>query len=287
MTSLQKAIESEAFAINTIKLGVNNSAGKNLLWIIVEADDDVSLYKKLFNSKSTMVLSPHREENKNGGCQNLLIIVERILNEGITDRIIGIRDKDCIFFKDPQHQLPKNIFATDTRDLEMMMLKSENVKSEFNKQYNTFNEHFSKSLETARKIGCLHIHNQVDQCMCDFHMAISWQKLLDTRSGDLVNNWKQLLIESFNANNTTSTILDINEYDKIFVRYQTIDDYEVCRGHDMVTLLSNYIKHNLSKKKIHLILIEHYSCEDFKKTDLYASINAWILDNHLNACVLN
>jgi hypothetical protein len=286
MIPLREAIEHR-YAISTIKLGVKSPVGKNRLWIIVEADDDVSLYKKLFNSQNTQVLSSRREENNNCGCTNLLIIVESILSEGITDRIIGIRDRDCIFFKEPHHQLPQNIFVTDARDLEMMLLKSKNVQMEFNKQYNTFNVHFSKSLGTARKIGCLHIHNQVYDCKCDFHVATSWQKLLDARSGDLVNNWKQILIDAFNANNTTSTILDVNQYDSISDNYQSIDDYEICQGHDVVTLLANYIKHNLSKKKIHFILIEHYSCEDFKKTDLYISINDWILNNHLNVSILN
>ena len=182
--SLKSVIEPKKLALQTIPLLAKSDRGCQMTYVIVESEYDQLIYAKFFDLQKVHIFtSSMSEKNFQESCTCVEDIVSLITqNSNVT--LMGIRDADYTTF-DTTYSLPLNIFRTDARDIEMMMFDCGEVRTELNK-LNEFDDYFSKSLSIAREIGFYRIVNDVHRRGFSFKKNLKYDKLLDSRTGDLM-----------------------------------------------------------------------------------------------------
>jgi hypothetical protein len=271
LTSLTTASTHFKTAINTIPLAVKSTKGSQLVYIIVEDVSDMLIFRKFFNHTSTQIFISCISENENA--KRSCVYVENIVSTISTTSnalIIGIRDADYTIF-DTTYTLPDNVFRTDARDIEMMMFECDDVKHEFTTKFD-FELYYNKTITIARKIGYYRIFNDIHKLGFSFKKQLKFSDLLDNKTGDLKAESINLFSDLFFAN---STIHTKDEFDTHIQNVEHAPNTTICRGHDVVTILANYLKNKYTKVEIELTLAVYYSYQSFKKSILYRDIENW------------
>jgi len=116
LTSLQSIVQNQKYALQTIPLASSTPIGKEIVWIIVEDQDDKEIYSKFFTKDCYIFNSQISNSNTSRGCKNVENIVSTILNIDHSIYIFGIRDRDYTIF-DPNYTIPSNVFYTILRQL--------------------------------------------------------------------------------------------------------------------------------------------------------------------------
>jgi len=271
LTSLTSASTHFKTAINTIPLAVKSIKGSKLVYVIVEDESDLLIFRKFFNHTSTQIFISCISENENakGSC----VYVENTVTTISTTTkalIIGIRDADYTIF-DTTYTLPNNVFRTDARDIEMMMFECDDVKHEFITKFD-FEPYYNKTITIARTIGYYRIFNDIHKLGFSFKKLLKFSDLLDSKTGDLKADSIDLFSDLFFKHSTTHTKVEFESYIK---ELEHAPDTTICRGHDVVTILANYLKNNYTKAEIELTLAVYYSYQSFKKSILYRDIENW------------
>lgn len=119
-------------------------AGLRVTWVVVEAEEDVAVYERFMQPDSTVVKTSESETGRKGYA-NVELIVREIKQEVPVAHIMGIRDADYSQYEEG-YTVPDNIFLTDRRDLEMMLLEAETVKRELRVWIQAFDEAFAKCI---------------------------------------------------------------------------------------------------------------------------------------------
>src|SRR5580693_6880159 len=106
--------------LNELKLDIShpNSIGK--VFVLLEGESDVRLFRKLFNLENCKV------ENIPGGNPKLEECVQTLIANYAL--VIGIRDADFIHLNNIPYQ-KANIFLTDFHDIEMVMISTDELFS--------------------------------------------------------------------------------------------------------------------------------------------------------------
>ena len=132
------------------------------IWCVVEADEDKKVYKKLLHSRVHIEVAsiasdaePYKETH---GCEAVEQVVADLLAMNEAAYIFGIRDTDYTRFTTTYQQSP-NVFLTDGRDLEMMLLKSQDVKNAINVLATRVPDALNKACTISREIGYVRIFN--------------------------------------------------------------------------------------------------------------------------------
>lgn len=94
---------------------------------MVEAKDDADLYEKFLPRDTTVFVNASIDTSGIKGYANVEIIVRDVKAEEPRAHIMGIRDTDYTRYENG-YAASANIFLTDRRDLEMMLLASDSVK---------------------------------------------------------------------------------------------------------------------------------------------------------------
>ena len=92
------------------------------------------------------------------GYANVEFIVREIKQEVPVAHIMGIRDADYSRYEE-EYMVPENIFLTDRRDLEMMLLETESVKHTLRVWLPMYDEAFANCIPICRHFGYLRIFN--------------------------------------------------------------------------------------------------------------------------------
>ena len=150
-----------------IRLALNSPAGLRVSWIVVEGEDDVAVYSKFMEPENTVVKTSEGSDGKQGYA-NVETIVTEIKSDVPVAHIFGIRDADYSKY-DERHGCPGNIFLTDRRDLEMMLLESDSVQHTLDEWLPDFENKLKKCLPVCRYFGYLRICNEVHNLGCKFH----------------------------------------------------------------------------------------------------------------------
>ena len=156
-------------------------------WVLVEAMEDKLAYGKFFNSERTLVYIP-KEVGYENGCDNVEYVVGWFVSREPKIAVIGIRDKDYVLFVNPLHVWPVNVFATDFRDVEMLMLSSPAVRQMLGNLKNYTETKMNQSFEIARELGYLRIFNDVQQKGIRFNDTVKQRLYWDGVS--VCPNWK-------------------------------------------------------------------------------------------------
>lgn len=261
---------------SAIMQALKSDLGKRTVWVIVEAEDDYNVYLTFMDSASTVVKT---SEGTGGNCSyaNVESIVTDIKTEVPLTHIFGIRDADYTKYEAAQHVFPANIFVTDRRDLEMMMLEVESVKQALTKWAPTYEVAFEKCVPICKHFGYLRIYNCLNDLDVSFHRHLNTGKYWDYKTHDLAANWEENSTGIFMA--LAGKACSPEEFREFVITHtlDTEDFYDICRGHDLLPLLSKALirEHIYSVDNLMLTMSKAYSIDDFKTTHLYANIKAW------------
>lgn len=275
LKSLRDTVVEPAGTKSAIRQAIKSPAGLRLVWVVVEAEEDVKVYEK-FMLPDSVIVKTSEDETGRKGYSNVEFIVREIKAEVPLTHIMGIRDADYSRFKS-DFTVPVNIFLTDRRDLEMMLLESELVKQALRAWAPAYDEAFSKCVPICRHFGYLRIYNDVNEMSVKFHDNLHLNRYWNYREQAVVDSWEQDSTARF----VTLSAGRCKEADvQAFITTQKLEDkslYDVCRGHDLLQLLSlNLINVQIySVSAIMNKMIEVYCLDDFKATHLYADILAW------------
>jgi len=289
MSSSLKNIQVQKEPIYTesvIRTAIRSSIGEKWMWIVVEDEDDMRVYKKFCSPSVTRVL-PSLAENKSKSCKNVEYIVEKV-RTAYTPKISGIRDADYTRYIEPPYVVPEQVYLTDERDVEMQMLASESVKQGLELWNSSIPEHLDwiyKNVTHER--GCMRLISDVYKLGCSFKDDAKISHLWDSSKRTMAVNWQTTMYDDFfnNCKNIDSPLhpFSRNMYAEI-KRKKSLDsasDYKICQGHDVVSLLQYMLGDNkFNSDRIMVRMTECYSLADFRRTDLYKNLKC--LESKLN-----
>ena len=284
LQSLKDVVREPYGTKSAILLALKSHTGLRKAWIVVEAEEDVAVYEHFMRPDTTIVKTSVDSTGRKG-YGNVEKIVHDVKEEESRAHIIGIRDADYLRYKDG-YVPPVNIFLTDRRDLEMTLLEAESVKQALRTWVSTFDEAYAKCILLCRYFGYLRIYNEIADLSVVFHKNLRPTKYWDFTKHCIQSGWEQDCTAKFVAlAEGKCSDTDVSA----FVDDKTLEvesDYDICRGHDLLSILSLVlIKKEYSEKSIMLKMIEAYSLDDFKATQLYANIKEWQITEDVNVLV--
>lgn len=254
-----------------IKMAMRSPAGSRVVWAIVEGKDDVDFYSRMLNKDAITIKISEGDDGRRGYKYVEMIVVE-IVEEEINAKIFGIRDRDYTFFEFPTHVFPENIFVTDRRDLEMMLLESPSVVSGLEEWTSCFAQAWQKIIPVARYLGYMRICNHVNDYGCILRNSIKPGNLWDFGIHEFISSWKSVCVSAMNA------WISEKELEQFIIMkdLQAFSDYDICRGHDVIKLLTlALVRKEYTKDVITNKIINLYTYNDFQRTNLYSKIKSW------------
>lgn len=270
---------------SVIRTTVRSSIGEKWMWIVVEDEDDMRVYKKFFSLSITRVL-PSLAENESKSCKNVESIVEKV-RTAYTPRIAGIRDADYTRYIEPPHVVPEQVYLTDERDVEMQMLSSESVKQGLVSWDSSIPKHLDWIYKNvAHERGCMRIVSEICNLGCSFKNNAKISHLWDSSKRTIAVDWQTTMYSDFFDNCKNIDPLhpfSRKKYTEI-KRKKSLNAasvYKICQGHDVVSLLQYMLGDNkFNADRIMAKMTECYSATDFGKTDLYKNLKC--LESKLN-----
>ena len=182
----------------------------------------------------------------------------------------------------------KNIFLTDTHDLETLILKTdifERIISnliDFRKAKKYGKSIDKMMLENAFIIGCFKwISSQTKEDLCLNFKDLSYERFIDLDTFEVNLN---KLISEVKANSNDYSIKDDEIKKRILeLKKCEIDLWQVCSGHDLTKILALGLSRifgfdkdgALTSEGIEKLLRISYSSSHFSVTQLYKAIANW------------
>lgn len=274
--ALSSVVASPLYTKDSILQALKSDKGQKTAWVVVEAEDDYNVYQQFMDSSSTVVKTSEGDDGRRG-CANVELIVTEVKAAMTTAHICGIRDTDYTKYEETAHVYPANIFLTDRRDLEMMMLENGSVQTALRAWTNQYDSAITKITPICRCLGYIRICNHVKGLACVLRDKLRVSRFWNFDSQDWVAGWEmQIRVRFFGLSNgnCNETILNSFIAGKNLL---TESFYDVCRGHDVLSALSLALinTNDYSPSKFMLKMRNAYSMSDFKTTRLYASLKAW------------
>lgn len=261
-------------------------------FVVVEGADDLAFYRRFFNYSTTAVYYATKQTDEGkvetGGCEELQNIVKTVLNDGSTDKVVGIMDTDYRKYQ-KNYEYPQHIFHTDYRDMEMTALNTPSVKAALNAWISDFTGKL-KSLEPMlRHAGKLRIMNDIYRLGCNFKKKCKVNCMFNETTHNVYADWKKRYNvkffnvcihkkkQTFHGRLHTLLMLGLSKLHLMCHSYDEENAYDICHGHDTIKLLSLKLANNAvySEVAIWEKCFDAYTIEDFKNTRLYASLYSW------------
>lgn len=273
---LRSAVDQTRDVEAQIRAALQTPMKRSTLWIITESEYDRNVYERFFNDN--VAVRPSYDDKGKGGCDRVVRIVQNILKSRETRRIVGIRDADYLYYVPGMYKKPtSNLFHTDERDIEMMLLKSPSVQSALTAWNPSFGAKIAQVIPIACYMGRIriwHVARDKTANLKSFHIACVWD--FNSKPQKPVNQWKKVLRDRYNR--LTGYHLNDRMLQSIRRRY-CLDDNQygrICRGHDFVQLLGMaMVKADYSSYLIQEKIANSYVPADFAQTNLFANIRAF------------
>lgn len=260
-------------------------------FVIVEGGDDLAFYGRFFDRRCVAMYYATKltEEGivTTGGCAELQNIVKTVLEGGKTDKVLGIMDTDYRkYIKD--YEYPRNIFHTDSRDMETTALNTPSVNRALSQWIPDYEGKMRTIEPVLRHAGERRILNDKFRIGCNFGKC-KISKVFDDRNHTVFGDWKQRYNKAFlhaslnnKRKNTMQQIETVWNLCRAFVHqsfhsYKQECTFDVLQGHDTLLLLSLMTANNsvYSIQAIWEKCFDAYKPSDFAQTRLFAAIDAW------------
>lgn len=290
------------YTLSSLQMALKSDGSKKKCWILVEGKADYDCYRKVFKGKDALVAQAgyvNKLGEIKGGNGIVKEIVQVILNDGVTNGIIGIVDADYTSFMQPPRSCPSHIFQTDKRDLEMTLWSIPEISSAMISKLSTeptqpnrklSEEKLDKCKEICSYMGSIHIshawHGYVGRY--EFLNSLYW----DMKTHVFKTDWKCNIFQSYQKGRAdlgvvyTQENLDESNL-KCDVEY--LDFCTISRGHDFLSVLSNAMIATAIYTEASLIqsMISYCSIENFSTTNLWHSIEQWQNANGYEVAILS
>jgi hypothetical protein len=256
--------------------------GDNRAILFVEGDTDSRFYKILGCEEDFIVSGESILDNGKGNKEKVIEAIKLANQEGFKG-VIGIVDADFDNLCDICTE--NNLYRTDTHDLESMLLKSENALKKILINYSEVDSSISVGevsktqnilLESAKYVGYALWCSTHNGWMVNFK-NFPINACLDNNCHLDIQKMCKFMVSKSENDTLILEDIKIEICKKVSERW---DLWQVCRGKEMVRVLSHYIKHNLKNGSVRSnMLIDNllfaFEKNDFKNTFLYESIIKW------------
>ncbi len=250
--------------------------------LVVEGDSDARVYGRFVDDKSCMAVPAH-------GKSNVLIAMGILERDGILG-VIAIVDSDFSALDEAVQENP-NVFKTDTHDLETMILSSpalDTVLAEFGSP-----RHIKRLgrpvremlLSAALPIGYLRwISSSMQENLSLRFKEINLGRIIRTYNGRMSADINVMLSEvkiqscnnPFDENDLKVRIIEL-------LRKKQHDPWHVCRGHDMIHILTiglrmvfgNRHAKKVTYEQVDGIMRIAFGFTEFSRTELFQLLREW------------
>ncbi|MDR1180868.1 MAG: DUF4435 domain-containing protein [Bacteroidales bacterium] len=256
--------------IDEIRLALNSETGNQIIWVLVEGEDDCKIYPKFLDEIKASV------EFVSGGKGQLMIALNALAKE--TKQVIGIQDADFLHI-DKNYPAVTNLFYTDYHDIEMTMLSFDEVRCNFFTEYRMLKKRYDNIwqnvLQESSYIAYIRWYNEKNNCKIRFSELGYGDNLTEMSDGKISLKNKDLL-QTLNARSQNKTEeLTGENIDKFITINKTDDLLNLCNGHDITALLSLIIGGRVSHKEFCRHLRLSFTFQHFSQTRLYSEIAGW------------
>ena len=265
-----------------LQMLLTHPQSKNKVFILVEGDSDLKIYRKLFSDKNTFIYCIQ------GGVLNLEKALKILSSKYKT--IIGIRDADFMHLEGKESIFPV-LFLTDAHDIEMMMFMSDEafravIYEFYHEEIHDLVVLRDKFLKSVEFLGYLRWFNEINKLEFNFN---------GIGIGDFINPENLLLnqarcIENIFSRSPGKQITDKKEVLKGVksLAKKSHDLTQLCSGHDVTHVVALYFTGKTGKgmnsERIESHLRTAYNQNQFKITKLYESIKSWSDKNGYSIC---
>lgn len=267
--------------LNELRLDILHPNSKGIVFVLLEGESDIRLFRKLFNSDNCKVGTIP------GGKFKLEECVGELVN--IYPLIIGIRDADFVHLGTKPYK-KINVFLTDFHDMGMTLISEDEVFSSLVFEFTDLpkDKHpvtRNNIILSIEQIGYLKWLNEEENL--EYKFKAGFQDLISfiNLKIDFDQYFSRVLSKSPNAKITDKTII----LEKMRILKETNPNpLQLCNGHDFIKAFSQYIKQVGSGKDVNA---EHIasSCRmtfifnHYRKTGLYLNTKIWADKSH---CVI-
>jgi hypothetical protein len=261
------------YKLTELLLDISHPNNKGIVFVLLEGESDVRLFRKLFN------LSKCKVETIPGGKLKLEECVGELVN--IYPLIIGIRDADFMHLETKPYG-KANVFLTDFHDMEMILVSEDDVFSSLVFEFTDLpkdkhSEIRNNIMLSIEQIGYLKWLNEKENL--EYKFGAGFQDLISfvNLEMDFDQYFARVLSNSPKAKITDKTII----IDKMRVLKDTNPNpLQLCNGHDFMKAFSQYIKRDGSVKNIN---DEHvasscrmtFTFNHYSRTGLYLNTKIW------------
>lgn len=245
----------------------------NKVLVIVEGGDDYKLYGKMLAPAKTLV-------HDLGGCLHFETILSELAGSLYEKRFFVIKDADFDILNGRSYTY-SNLFLTDAHDAEMMIILQKNVDSlcsEYLKRIEpTLYQDTTKAIESLSYIKWYNdVYGRSGQKIC-----------FDNIKVDKIWNFDIPGCHAFiylHIDNVRKTQINVTDVKRFALLNEHVDRKHLLNGHDMCNALMHQLRligrKNLRKKYVADYFRNSYTLDDFKTTNLYASIENWSMTNY-------
>lgn len=260
---------NERDTINSILLDSRHPLKTNSVWILVEGESDLKIFRKLLNHKNVEVNIAYGNTGLDCSIKELSAKI---------NRVAGIRDADFMHL-DGISEKASNIFLTDYHDVEIMMIASDATLSSIMNEYCSrtipnIQEFRLKIMSSIKFLGTLRWYNNKWICKFNFE-GLGLGKIYD---GQRMLLDREACINEINKRSSSKTQdALLNKIEEL--SNATDDLLNLCNGHDLTHSIAIYCnaqnKKGVSGETIERGLRIAYSVAEFQKTVLWKSLRNW------------
>lgn len=265
----QQSLKSAAEELKPVKAYVQqcwNSPKRYHVFCLVEGEFDKHIYEVRLNNRM-IVVTIAADDKLHHNRNSVQYLVEDLKKLHPKGRFIGIRDKDYMTLLG--QKCPNGIFATDKRDLEMLILSS----SSFQASVPDINPYLTVLFPYCVTFAYIRVFAESRNLRNKLNDKMNVASVYDQQTKTFVPDAKATLHGLYTSKvDATASTQQIDAF-VASANLSTLSQYDICRGHDVIGLLEFVYGNFYSKSEMEKKMSAYYDKTDFYKTTLFANIN--------------
>jgi Protein of unknown function (DUF4435) len=267
--------------IDELQFDIKHPQSEDFVFIFVEGESDIRLFRKIFDSNRCKVESIPGGNSKVEDCVKLLLHISNL--------IIGIRDADFLHLSEAPYA-KENMFLTDYHDIEMDLILNDTIFSSIMSEFTDFPTERHDSIRTdifkiLEDLSLLKLVNFES----NFEIPFEGVGFQDNNILSISENFfdTNTYLERLFAKNNNNRHLKTELLEKILEKKDLGHSFwQITNGHDFMKVLATFLREQAKAKGISddmlsSIFRTNYRKEYFEQTRLYQSTKDWADSKHI------